>query len=322
MNWIKYIKLLLGTIIAIILAHFFHLTYAYAAGIITLLTIQDTTQDTLSIAFKRLTIFVIMTALSLLIFPFFNYTIMAFALFLVPYLLICLLLDMKESIAPIAVLSTHYISSRSCSVSMILNELGILFLGAGIGILLNLFFQNNIRMVRQKQALLDERMKAILKKMAFYITEEDKSLYNDDCFSQLDQMLTDLSEESIRYIRNHFLKKDDYFYNYMQLRLTQGNLLKRIYTDINRIDMVPEQAKPISDFLMILATEFHESNHAVELKHKLEQLNAYYDQRELPSTRKEFRNRALLYHILKDLEEIVDLKHDFIKNRLESASGH
>lgn len=319
-NWTKYIKLILGTVISILLAHLFDLKYAYASGIITLLTIQDTKQETLVIALKRLIIFIVMTMLSLLIFPFLGYTISAFAILLIPYLLFCLLLDMKEAIAPIAVLCTHYISSESCSLPMIGNELMILLIGAGIGVIINLFFQNNLKAVKKKQSLIDERMKSVLKRMAFYITKDDKSLYTSDCFKELDLLLADLREESIRYIHNHFFGKNDYFYDYMQLRLAQCNLLKRIYIDINRLDMVPEHAKPISDFLSAMAVEFHESNNAVKLKNKLAELNAYYDQKHLPATRSEFRNRALLYHILKDLEELVEMKHSFINHSILTSA--
>lgn len=117
---IKLIKYVTGSVAAVLLAAALQLQFAYAAGIITLLTIQDTKKETVRITAKRMIIFVIMTILSAVIFPFAGYHVWAFGIVLIPYLFSCMALDMKEAIAPIAVLCTHYVSAKSCSPSMIL----------------------------------------------------------------------------------------------------------------------------------------------------------------------------------------------------------
>ena len=127
---IKLIKYVTGSVAAVLLAAALQLQFAYAAGIITLLTIQDTKKETVRITAKRMIIFVIMTILSAVIFPFAGYHVWAFGIVLIPYLFSCMALDMKEAIAPIAVLCTHYVSAKSCSPSMILNEFLILVIGA------------------------------------------------------------------------------------------------------------------------------------------------------------------------------------------------
>ena len=128
---IKLIKYVTGSVAAVLLAAALQLQFAYAAGIITLLTIQDTKKETVRITVKRMIIFVIMTILSAVIFPLAGYHVWAFGIVLIPYLFSCMALDMKEAIAPIAVLCTHYVSAKSCSPSMILNEFLILVIGAG-----------------------------------------------------------------------------------------------------------------------------------------------------------------------------------------------
>ena len=61
---IKLIKYVTGSVAAVLLAAAMQLQFAYAAGIITLLTIQDTKKETVRITAKRMIIFVIMTILS------------------------------------------------------------------------------------------------------------------------------------------------------------------------------------------------------------------------------------------------------------------
>lgn len=311
-NIIKLIKLLSGTVIAIFIAQLLKLSYAYAAGIITLLTIQETKKETLLIAFKRIIIFAAMTLLSIIVFPLFGYTLFSFFIILIPYLSLCIFLDMKEAIAPIAVLCTHYISSQSCSFSMILNEFLILLTGAGVGIIINLFMTDNTKAVREQQAKIDARMKLIIKRMSIYIKETDKSDYTGSCFLEVDELLMQLKTESLRYINNHFTQNNDYFYEYMNMRLAQCNLLKRIYTDITRIDMIPVQAEKISVFLADMSTQFHEANDAKCLLARLDELEKSFLLEPLPKSRSEFNNRAILYHILKDLQEFVSLKYNFL----------
>ena len=299
---IKLIKYVTGSVAAVLLAAALQLQFAYAAGIITLLTIQDTKKETVRITAKRMIIFVIMTILSAVIFPLAGYHVWAFGIVLIPYLFSCMALDMKEAIAPIAVLCTHYVSAKSCSPSMILNEFLILMIGAGIGTLWNLYMP-------------DGRIVYILHRMAIYIELEDKTDYTGSCFDELDAMLVNLKKEALRYMNNHLITEDDYYYEYMQMRARQCVILKRIYADIIRLTTTPEQGKALADFIRQTADEFAEQNNVETLLSELERLHHHYEQQQLPVTRQEFENRSMLYHILEDMKAFLDIKKDFITAR-------
>lgn len=309
---VKLIKYVTGSVAAVLLAVALQLQFAYAAGIITLLTIQDTKKETVKIAVKRMIIFMIMTALSVLIFPLAGFHVWAFGIVLVPYLFCCMALDMKEAIAPIAVLCTHYISAQSCSAGMIGNELLILVIGAGIGVLCNLFMPDGREQLVRYQRTVDDKMVHILQRMALYIELEDKSGYTGNCFEELDGMLADLKKEALHYMNNHLIGEDDYYYEYMQMRAKQCNILKRIYADIIRLTATQEQGKKLAEFIRKTAVEFTEKNDTQGLLSELEQLHGYYERQELPATRQEFENRSMLYHILEDMKIFLEIKKEFI----------
>lgn len=309
---VKLIKYVTGSVAAVLLAVALQLQFAYAAGIITLLTIQDTKKETVKIAVKRMIIFMIMTALSVLIFPLAGFHVWAFGIVLVPYLFCCMALDMKEAIAPIAVLCTHYISAQSCSAGMIGNELLILVIGAGIGVLCNLFMPDGREQLVRYQRSVDDKMVHILQRMALYIELEDKSDYTGNCFEELDGMLADLKKEALHYMNNHLIGEDDYYYEYMQMRAKQCNILKRIYADIIRLTATQEQGKKLAEFIRKTAVEFTEKNDTQGLLSELEQLHGYYERQELPATRQEFENRSMLYHILEDMKIFLEIKKEFI----------
>ena len=264
---------------------------------------------------KRMIIFVIMTILSAVIFPLAGYHVWVFGIVLIPYLFSCMALDMKEAIAPIAVLCTHYVSAKSCSPSMILNEFLILMIGAGIGTLWNLYMPDGRRQLLEYQKTVDDKIVYISYRLAIYIELEDKTDYTGSCFDELDAMLVNLKKEALRYMNNHLITEDDYYYEYMQMRARQCVILKRIYADIIRLTTTPEQGKALADFIRQTADEFEEQNNVETLLSELETLHHYYEQQPLPVTRQEFENRSMLYHILEDMKAFLDIKKNFITAR-------
>lgn len=308
---IKLIKYVVGSVVAVLLAAALRLEFAYAAGIITLLTIQDTKKETVKIAAKRIVIFIIMTILSAAIFPLAGYHVWAFGVVLIPYLICCIALDMKEAIAPIAVLCTHYISAGSCNAGMILNEFLILVIGAGVGILLNMFMPDSRAKLVEYQRTVDDKMIHILKRMALYMERDNKSDYTGECFDELDKMLINLKKEALYYMNNHFLGENDYYYEYMQMRARQCSILKRVYSDIVRLTTTPQQVRALADFVERIAVEFAEENDVQGLLEELEALKESYTVSELPKSREEFENRAMLYHIMEDLKVFLQIKREF-----------
>lgn len=308
---IKLIKYVVGSVVAVLLAAALRLEFAYAAGIITLLTIQDTKKETVKIAAKRIVIFIIMTILSAAIFPLAGYHVWAFGIVLIPYLICCIALDMKEAIAPIAVLCTHYISAGSCNAGMILNEFLILVIGAGVGILLNMFMPDSRAKLVEYQRTVDDKMIHILKRMALYMERDNKSDYTGECFEELDKMLSNLKKEALYYMNNHFLGENDYYYEYMQMRARQCGILKRVYSDIVRLTTTPQQVRALADFVEKIANEFAEENDVQGLLEELEALKESYTVSELPKSREEFENRAMLYHIMEDLKVFLQIKREF-----------
>ena len=308
---IKLIKYVTGSVAAVLLAVILGLDFAYAAGIITLLTIQDTKKETVRIAAKRLVIFVIMTILSAAIFPLAGYHVWAFGIVLIPYLTFCIVLDMKEAIAPVAVLCTHYISAGSCSWQMILNEFLILVIGVGVGILLNLFMPDSRAKLVAYQRTVDDKMVHILKRMSLYMERDNKSDYTGECFDELDNMLANLKKQALYYMNNHFLGENDYYYEYMQMRSRQCIILKRVYSDIVRLTTTPQQVSALADFVMKVADEFAEENDVKELLEQLAGLRESYSVQELPRSREEFENRAMLYHIMEDMRVFLEIKREF-----------
>ena len=60
---LKVLKIAVGSSMAVVVAQFFNLQYATSAGIIALLTVQDTRRDTIQLTAERLLSFLLAVAL-------------------------------------------------------------------------------------------------------------------------------------------------------------------------------------------------------------------------------------------------------------------
>ena len=95
-NLIKVIKIAVGTGLAIFIAGIFGLNHSASAGIITLLSIQDTKKSTIKIAVKRIAAFVLAMLISLAVFTLFGYDIWALGCYLLIFVAFCMLFDLNE----------------------------------------------------------------------------------------------------------------------------------------------------------------------------------------------------------------------------------
>ncbi len=307
-NSLFLLKTGIGSAMSILLANLFGLLYSPSAGIITLLTLQNTKRDTLKIAVKRVEAFVLAIVISYLVFEGIGYTAIAFGAFVTLFVTLCFILDLKDGISMNAVLMTHFLIERHMELSMVFNEIGILLIGMGIGVLLNLVMPRNITRIRKEQALLEEKMKTALGNIEG-VLQNKKTEYD---FSSLEHHVEELIQSAYEEAGNRLLSDTRYLVSYLEMRKMQIGVIKDIATTLKEITVLPTQADALAEFVRHIAASFHERNNITGLLTILEQLKEHFRLEPLPLTREEFENRATLYQIMKELEYFLMLKRNFI----------
>ncbi len=320
MPLVKILKIALGSALAISIANVLGLNYAAAAGIITLLTLQNTKKETLFVALKRIIAFFAAFALAYFIFGLFSFSAFSFGLFLLFFTGFCFYFKMEEAIPLNAVLVTHYLTEQSLSLQMFLNEGLLLLIGAGIGVVLNLYIPNNIKQIREKQASIETILKQVLLQMSEGLqkeNQEDNSTYLSELKSHIDYGL----EQAYQNMKNTFFQDSKYYITYMEMRSNQYILLREIQERIRSLTMVPPQSKAISDFFRQISARLSESQNTKELFVLLNELWLEMERSPLPSTREEFENRAILYIVLMDIRMFLQLKKDFVDGLSEQQKS-
>jgi uncharacterized membrane protein YgaE (UPF0421/DUF939 family) len=317
----KILKIAFGSALAIIFANLLGLEYSTAAGIITLLTIQDTAKETIVVSMKRILAFVIATFLSLVIFNLVGYHAISFGVFLLLFVWSCYTFQLKDAIAMNAVLTTHYLLAGNITVSLIFNEFGLLLIGAFLGTLLNLFMPNDEKHIKQTQDVLEEDLRKVLARMSEYIVKESKADYNGTCFVVLEEHIQNGIQYAYSNMNNKFLQETQYFMDYMQMRKQQCQVLKNIYDKIIALKDIPMQTEEIATFINHISTSLHETNNAKELLDECNDLFLKFQESKLPSTRSEFESRAVLYMLLKDFEYFLKIKESFVQSLSEKQKN-
>ena len=302
-------KITFASMIAILIAEIFQLEFYISAGIVTILTIQQTKKETIQTASERLVAFLVALIISYVSFELLGFNENGFGVYLLIYIFICQSFKWYSSMAMNSVLISHFLTLNHFTLTTVTNELGLFIIGVGIGILANLHLNKNSS-INQLKNKADEQIRYILSRMSQRVLSEIEN-YDGHCFIELNHLIVKAKAVSIENEKNTFIKNDDL--KYIKMREHQSQVLQEMYKVINRLNTTPITATLISNLLNKISIEYNEMNDCVGL---LEEYNSIYlkmKEEKLPSTRKEFEDRARLFHLLQLIEEFLTIKKEYIK---------
>lgn len=307
------VKISIAAILAIILANLLALDYAISAGVIAILTIQPTKRETIVTAVGRLYAFMIALVLAYGSFFVFGYGNIGFFVYLFLFVGVCWIFRWQNAMAMCSVLISHFVSYKSMTASHIFNEMLIFCIGVGIGIIANLHLRKKADYMEQLKEEADKQIVTILERMAERIINQDISDYNGDCFERLNMQIAEAKMVAEENYQNQIRKADVFDGEYIAMRERQSHILYEMYKNIRTITSTVETAKRISDFLRHMALVYDKENDGKALMQMFKEMHGDMKQYPLPTSREEFENRAHLFALMCNLEELIQIKIDFIK---------
>lgn len=169
---LKVLKIAVGSCLAIAIAEFFALQYAASAGIITLLTVQDTRKGTIQLALDRIMSFLMSIVLIFLCFHatsrlgWINYGSYIFLM-----VIGCYYFEWQNAVSVNAVMGTHYLMSPDYSLGFALSELFLVLIGTGVAMALNWKMPSSLKVIRQDMKRIEDAMQQVLR-------ERTERIYN------------------------------------------------------------------------------------------------------------------------------------------------
>lgn len=317
----KYIKIMLlsikiglGTSIAIYIAQAMNLEYAISAGTVTLLTLMTTKWQTIKLSIGRLATFIITILLIWAIFSRADNAWAAYGILLMLIVFIAELLGWRATISVNAVVAAHMITNQDFTAAAVRNEFLLVLIGVVLAITLNLFHAN---ITHKRQIIADMRdteneLQSILRELGAYLCGNEMRENAWDNICALEKKIQDYTQSAYEYQDNTFQSHPQYYISYFEMRHEQCHILHNLHSEMVKILSIPKQAKVISEYLYYLVDYVIEINAPDQQIARLNEIFADMRNEELPKTREEFENRALLYHILMDIQDFLLCKEKFV----------
>lgn len=309
-------KIAIGSCIAIFAAEFWGFENASSAGTIALLTLVTTKRETIKLSGIRILAFILTTGLCFGISYFVQSRWIVYGLFLFLMVTLCSFLGWKATISVNSVIGLHFVFSGVFTVAYIENEFALVLIGIVTAIVLNLFQTNQSH---EKELVLHMReaeksLRLILGELTAYLSKNEMQRDVWDNIITLENQLKDYISEACHYQENTFLTHTEYYSQYFEMRLQQCSILHNLHYEMKRIRAIPEQANLVRTYILYLTDYVTENNIPAEQIEKLHDIFEQMKSDALPTTREEFENRAILYHVLMDLEDFLIFKKRFVEN--------
>lgn len=314
-NFIGYrtIKTAIGAAVGILVAEALGLKYGTAAGVIVILSVQSTRKESLVIALKRMGSFFLAFFLSGVLFNLFGYTALVFGAFLLIFVPLAARFKLNDGIVVSSVLVTHLLIEKTTAVSLIKNELLLMVIGVCTALLLNLYMPSIEKDIKQDMASIESYIRELLIHMSEALRDCAISIKEEEIFNNLENTLKKGRQRAYRNLNNTLFSDSSYYVKYMDMRSQQLKALKNMRKHFERFSITYKQNEMIADFTLNIAKAIHEHNTAEGLLRNLQELREGFKNMELPKTREEFENRAMLYQFLNDMEQFLLIKNDFKK---------
>ena len=292
-----------------------HLQFASSAGIITLLTLQTTKWDTFKLAYRRVLTFFLTYGTCLVLYYVIRASWFDYGVYLLLMVAFCEWLGWRNAISVNAVIGAHFLSSHDFSLEFMINEFMLVLIGISVALILNLFHIYNTHEsgIVKCMRYTENEMKKILVEIAGYLRcqEMGENVWHD--IKALENRLDEFLDLAHEHQNNTFATHPEYYINYFNLRMQQCGILHNLHAEMTRLRMLPKQAEVIADFIEALAEHIHEMLDPKEMMEYLQKLLDDMKKQALPQSRGEFESRALLYHVIMDLEDFLRFKQRFIE---------
>lgn len=310
----KSLKIAVGSGLAIILADLLGLKYDIFAGTITLLTILTTKWETIRLSVCRILTFLFSVVVCFLVFNHLGDGWLEYGVFVLILVLFCEVMGWSATISVNAVIGAHFFTEADFSWNFIANEFALLLIGITLAVLLSLYSNNRgtQKKVRKDMQYVEEQLQEILSHMAAYLRKDvlKQNVWED--INDLEAKIKEYIEDAYEYNNNSFSSHPEYYISYFEMRLLQIDELHSLHYEMEKMQSMPVQAEIVAEFMEFVTESIGRMN-ALDIQ--LEQLYAILDHmktEELPKSREEFESRAILYHVLMDLEDFLLIKKRFV----------
>jgi uncharacterized membrane protein YgaE (UPF0421/DUF939 family) len=200
--------------------------------------------------------------------------------------------------------------ANNLSVSLFINELGVIIIGIGVALIINLYMPSADNRLKHYQLKIENNFKVILCEMVKFLRTGESDWLGQE-ITETAKLLEEAKSFAYRDVENHFLREDNDYFHYFKMREKQFEIIERVLPIVTSLTVTLPQGKMIAEFLEELSNNIQPGNTAHIYLGKLKEMKMEFEEMELPKTREEFEVRAALLQLVKEMNEYLIIKSSF-----------
>lgn len=304
------IKTAVGTAISILIAQQVGLENFASAGILTILCIQVTKLRSFRTAWDRFLACVLAMPFSAVFFEGISYHPLVIGLMLFFFIPTIVMLKAPDGIVTSSVIILHIYMAEKITRAIFLNELGVITIGIGVALLINLYMPSVDKKLKDYQSEIEENFKIIFCEMVRYLRTGDSN-WDGKEITVSARLLSEAITLALQDVENRFLRDENMYYHYFKMRNKQFEIIERVLPIVTSITRTVKQGHMVADFLEDLSENIHAKNTAYIYIGKLNEMKKIFEEMDLPKTREEFEVRAALLQLVNEMNEYLIIKGTF-----------
>ena len=247
-----------------------------------------------------------------------GFNAISFAIYLLIFIPTAVRLKVTEGIVPSSVLVTHLLGEGCIVASLIVNELLLMLIGAGVALIVNLYMPSLEETLLFEKKRIEEKMYEIFIKMEQALKSEGSSLEICDELKIVEESLKVGMTKATQDRNNSYIGKKSLYEKYFDMRHSQYQVMLYMQKHFERFYMVAKEAYEVANLTHEVALSIKGEVLVETLLGQVEELRWYFKESSLPTSRDEFENRAMLYQFLTYVEQFLDIKKHF-KDEMSEA---
>lgn len=299
--------------IAMLISETIHLDYFVFAAIIAILSIQETRKKSIRASYERVMASLLAIGMGAAMFTLLGYSPVTLTLYFVIFIPLVQQLKLQDGLITSVVILTHLYTEAQFSLELFINELLLIAIGVGVGLIVNMYMPTLDREIERIKENIDRSLAVLFYDVAACV---ETGVYNNHSMMLIKtrDYLKEGKDLALRRMGNSIGKRnEDMDYLYFRMRERQYDILKRVADNAGEITMVVNEAKPVATFLRRVGDHVNEQADASVFLQELEEMIEHYRKNvPLPTTREEFEVRSSLLNILSDVKSYLILKERYI----------
>lgn len=310
------VKTAVGMTLGVIICKLLSLDNYASSAILVVLCIKHTKMHSVQAILSRLVSCLLILFLGSAIFSLLGQHAFVLGLIVLLFIPLTVVLNVQEGVITSCVILLHVFNAKAINGHLILNEIMLLIVSLGIAFLMNLMMPSLDKKLNHFKQDIENQITEI-----FNIFSQACSMHNDHLNIKFDSLLLNIKKAkslAFRDVKNHFVRNENSFYHYFDMREEQVELLKRMTSLLERINTDDPILEKISQLMYEIGSNVNSNDYTALRLHSLYEIRLSLDDLPLPTTHKTLNSRAHIIQILNELEEYLNIKSQFGSLKLHS----